>query len=186
MKTRLHTAAHRGFTLIESLVAITVLLTAIVAPMTIAYQGIAATNLARDQMIAQYLAQDAAEFIIAKKIENDIKIAQGETIDWKLGFIEECITPRGCYFDTFENLQILWTRCTATCPQLKYNINTHRYERVVDPDQTGKFTRTIVMELLINSNEVRVTVTVNWQSSLGIRSVPLRFNLFNQRKDNVV
>jgi prepilin-type N-terminal cleavage/methylation domain-containing protein len=49
------THAKAGFTLVEALVAISILLVAIIAPMQIAYQGIAFTKYAKNQLVAQYL-----------------------------------------------------------------------------------------------------------------------------------
>ena len=61
-----------GFTLVETLVAISILLLAVTAPLTIAYQGIASTSFVRDQIIATYLAQDAIEAIITQKRQNSL------------------------------------------------------------------------------------------------------------------
>lgn len=52
-----------GFTLIETMVAVTILLTAIAGPMSIAHQGAVLGRLTRDQMLASYLAQDAIEYV---------------------------------------------------------------------------------------------------------------------------
>lgn len=52
-----------GFTIIETLVAITILMIAIAGPMTIAQKGLNASKYARDQTTATYLAQDAIEFV---------------------------------------------------------------------------------------------------------------------------
>ena len=49
----------RGFTLIETLIAVLILTTAIAGPLTIASKGLTATLVAKDQISAFYLAQDA-------------------------------------------------------------------------------------------------------------------------------
>lgn len=53
----------KGFTIIETLVAIAILMISIAGPLTIAEKGYNAGILARDQVIAAYLAQDALEYI---------------------------------------------------------------------------------------------------------------------------
>ena len=59
--------SNAGFTLIESLVAISILLLSISAPLTIASKGLASSFFARDQITAFYLAQDAVEYIRDRK-----------------------------------------------------------------------------------------------------------------------
>ena len=53
----------KGFTLVETLVAISILMIAIVGPMTIAQNGLSSSIYAREQFIAQFLAQDALEYV---------------------------------------------------------------------------------------------------------------------------
>lgn len=56
-----HTKKNGGFTIIETLVAITILMIAIAGPLTIANQALHAALDARDQMIASNLAQETIE-----------------------------------------------------------------------------------------------------------------------------
>ena len=53
----------RGFTIVETLVAITVLMIAIAGPLVVASKGLTAAIYARDQMTATFLAQESMEFI---------------------------------------------------------------------------------------------------------------------------
>lgn len=54
---------NKGFTLLEALVAISILMVAISAPITIAQKGLSSAIYTKSQMIASYLAQDAIEYI---------------------------------------------------------------------------------------------------------------------------
>lgn len=54
---------NKGFTLIEVLVAIFVLITAVVVPLTIGSKAFAYSNFVRDQSTASYLAQEAMEYM---------------------------------------------------------------------------------------------------------------------------
>jgi len=57
---------NKGFTLIETLVAITILMISIVGPLTIAQKSLTAATIAKDQVIASFLAQELME-----QIKND-------------------------------------------------------------------------------------------------------------------
>ena len=53
----------RGFTLIETLVAITILTLAIAGPLTTASRALVAAEISRDQLTASYLAQQGLEYV---------------------------------------------------------------------------------------------------------------------------
>ena len=53
----------RGFTIVETLVAITILMIAIAGPLSIASKGLTAAVTSRDQMVATYLAQESLEVV---------------------------------------------------------------------------------------------------------------------------
>jgi prepilin-type N-terminal cleavage/methylation domain-containing protein len=57
---------NKGFTLIETLVAITILMISIAGPLTIAQKSLTAATIAKDQVIASFLAQEMIE-----QIKND-------------------------------------------------------------------------------------------------------------------
>jgi len=65
-----------GFTLIETLVAISLLTLSIVAPMALTAQSLATAYYARDQVTAFYLAQEAIEGVRALRDGQILQIAQ--------------------------------------------------------------------------------------------------------------
>ncbi|MDB5238913.1 MAG: seg [Candidatus Parcubacteria bacterium] len=73
--------AQKGFTIVETLVAITVLMIAIAGPLSIASKGLTGALASRDQMIASYLAQESIEVI---KNLRDNNLAAGDL--WLTGF----------------------------------------------------------------------------------------------------
>lgn len=105
-----------GFTLIEALVAISILMIAIASPMTLAQKGLSSASLSKDQMIAAFLAQDAIEAV--KNIRDQIAVSQ-TTGDWLTGptqdgFLSVCICPTDdrCNFDS-DNLKSCTIDTTA-------------------------------------------------------------------------
>jgi len=98
----------RAFTLVETLVAITVLLLSIAAPLSIAANALFSAYYARDQITAYYLAAEAIEYIKNSRdttFLNDIlnpAVPVEENTNWLLG-LEDCIESgvgfKGCYVD---------------------------------------------------------------------------------------
>ncbi len=73
-KIRKNTAG--GFTLVETLVAITVLMIAIAGPLVVASKGLTAALYARDQMIGTFLAQESME-VIKNTRDNNLTSGSG-------------------------------------------------------------------------------------------------------------
>ncbi len=63
-------APQRAFTLVETLVAITILLIAIVGPLYTLHKSVLASYTARDKLIASALAQEGLEYIRAVRGDN--------------------------------------------------------------------------------------------------------------------
>ena len=61
------TSGLRGFTLIETLVAITIITIAVSGPLFTASRAIVAAQIARDQLTASYLAQEGIEYVRAMR-----------------------------------------------------------------------------------------------------------------------
>lgn len=166
---------NRGFTLIETIVAIAVLALGITGPLVLAYNSLNATNLARDQVIATFLAQDAMEYILAKR---DVNREGGNWLD---GFMDDiCDDGNGCAIDTtigFNNGAIKDNNAS----------NAIRYDATKGYNYSSgsetKFTRRINMEVVESldggaDSEIRVDVTVEWGGVFG-REFTLTTHLFN-------
>jgi type II secretory pathway pseudopilin PulG len=102
----------RAFTLIEALVAVSILMIAIAGPMTLAQKSLMSATLSKDQMIAGFLAQDGIEAV--KNIRDQIarNTSSGPGVNWLTGtapdgFLSPCICsspstvhPDLCKFDS--------------------------------------------------------------------------------------
>ncbi len=97
---------NRGFTLVEALVAISILMVAIAAPMSLAQKGTGATEFSTDQMIATYLAQDAIEAV--KNIRDEVALTpyeDGVTKYWLEPFVGKCICSAGADCENFPDVE---------------------------------------------------------------------------------
>ncbi len=92
-----------GFTLVETLVAITILLLAIGGPMFAVSQSLKSSYYARDQITAFYLAQDAIEYI--RNLRDENALTGGTWSDFTSmsgGPISDCIGLT-CRVDSSDN-----------------------------------------------------------------------------------
>ncbi len=183
----------KGFTLVETLVAITVLLVGIIGPIYIATEGIKAAMYAKDQVIAGYLAQDALEYMIATQKQG--VFGGTAASDDQNG----CITPEGainsknCYIDTSNITTPYMHACFRYvngvaldrdfCPEMTYDDTKGYGYEGFDVDTatypagtlSSGFRRYINMERItgLGGNGIRFRVVVLWQANLFARNRPL-------------
>ncbi|MAF59283.1 MAG: prepilin-type N-terminal cleavage/methylation domain-containing protein [Candidatus Pacebacteria bacterium] len=156
----------RGFTIIETIVAITVLVVSVAAPLTLAARGLSSAFFARDQITAFYLTQEAVEFIRNKRDENVL----GED-NW----LAEFPATNGDPF-TIDVTDGDMDSCSGTCENLKFNTSTLLYN--YNSGDTTRFTRTVSINLL-NATEAEVIVTIAWTAGLFSRTFSIQENILN-------
>lgn len=98
-----------AYSLVEVLVAISILLLALVGPMTIAAKGLQASYYAREQAQATFLAQEGIEMIVAIRNEELLGSLNGTPSNFKHGWdwvsdqgsgkLTACFATTGCNFD---------------------------------------------------------------------------------------
>ncbi|HXK40185.1 MAG TPA: prepilin-type N-terminal cleavage/methylation domain-containing protein [Candidatus Paceibacterota bacterium] len=160
----------RGFTLVETLVAITVLVLGVTAPLTLGSQGLTASRVARDQVVATYLIQEAIEYI---RNTRDTNALSGTS--WLSG-LSECTTG-GCRIDVPADAV---ESCSGTCPALDYNDGTGLYGYNSGSGwEPTKLLRTVALEETVPGIEAKITVTVAWQDGLAGRTITTDEHLLN-------
>jgi len=91
----------KGFTLVETLIAISILMIAIASPINLAQKALSSAILSRDQMTASFLAQDGLEAI--KNLRDEIAI-RPDSLEWLSPFTRCMCTGNQC--DDFDYLRI--------------------------------------------------------------------------------
>jgi len=182
----------KGFSLVEVLVAIAILLMALVGPMTIAAKGIQSANYVREQTTAIFLAQEGIEAFIAKRNDEAIaSFASGNLAtswDWvtdtnKLPSV--CTASSGCNID-FRTSNPLTTAVgcgTPTNCSLYFDAtkNQARYSL----DNTGASTpyrRVIKVTSVLGGKGIQIESTVYWGTQLfgsNEQNVTLTSTLFS-------
>ena len=181
----------KGFTIIETLVAIAVLMIAIVGPLTVVEQALNQANYSRDQMIASYLAQDAMESIRNIR-DNNLLAGNSSGTSWLAG-LSACTPTSLCGIETapdptFSGSPIFTCTSQQACPlyiDQQTSVNGGFYTSV--PGSVGTlnlptvFTRTFSITSPSNglNDAAMVSVTVGWVSGTQTDQVNIQDMLFN-------
>ncbi|MEI7720216.1 MAG: prepilin-type N-terminal cleavage/methylation domain-containing protein [bacterium] len=177
-------AKFKGFTIVETLVAVMILSIAMAGSLALASKGLNTIVVARQEVNATYLAQDVMEYLRALRDTNCITASSltGTCANsaW-LGNLPTLCAGGGCFIDTVTDAQ---TACGATCPVMNYDETNHvyTYNAVTTTITPTVFTRTVYIQNPVggNASEASTTVLVSWPSVGGvIRSVRVHDNLYN-------
>lgn len=177
-----------GFTLVETLVAISIVSIVVIGTFTAVQQSLSTSMFARDQVAAFYLVEDAMEYIRNVRDTNSIYSLQstpyGTTVNWLNGLAatptDNCYFGKVCGIDSY--LKTTFT-CTGsggyTCPPLNQNINNGIYGYTNSSGwTTTRFIRYIQF-IQVNSHEVDVYVSVGWTSGGVNKLITVRQSLFD-------
>lgn len=166
----------RGFTIVESLVAISILVVSVIGAMSAIQSGISSYIFSKDQITAFYLAQEGFEQIRNIRDENNLS-----DLNWLNGIAENSDDP--CYFGEACTVSPIEetnaTRCSApgSCPVLHQDTATGFFGYNSSWPESI-FRREIELSS-VNANEISVTVTVYWSKGILNRQFKVRENILN-------
>lgn len=176
----------RGFTLVETLVAVTILSVAVVAPMSLTAKSLATAYYARDQIIAFHLAQEAIESIRHQRDNNILINVFGNPADLLAGIPATDGSP--FIVDTRDDSTSL---CPLQgCPPLQSNVELYGYRPgcampTTDCGESGgwgntRFTRIVRAQFVAGgTDEVLITVELQWRTgAFQPRSFTISDNLY--------
>lgn len=188
---RMPASGSKALTLVESLVAISILVIAVFGPMSIVAQSIRTAYLTRDQMTAFYLAQEAVEYVRNIKDQNSLRYSDPAT--WISGLdgtgrptinVTEPLTPVKYMLQLSAAGGYELIQC-ATCPKLNVNKVTREYgaPEVGGDDVASIYTRevsfwSVPLDDLVEK-EVVVQVVVRWSHTGNNYEYTVRDNLRN-------
>ena len=174
----------KGFTLIESMVALSIIMVAITVPLYNASKGLTAAKSVNYQLGASYLAQEGIEFVRMMR-DNEYLIALkagGADVSgdaWR-AFLQEppggsprgkntvsaCLGGNVCALDTADAFVSPLRQCLAPdCSDYPlYTVPLNgRYTLSADANNLSRYTRSIQVTSIVGAAaEVRVTSTVRW------------------------
>ncbi len=192
MKNKKNNNSKEGFTLVETLISLSIFSFAILGLMSVLGSGIANTHYAKTKLVASYLAQEGIEYM--RNIRDDFMLYSPSSAAGWAAFNVHLTRPQslcdvnGCYFDD-SNLDysnpskpmagIDLNLCAgqgAVCPDLLYDGATGKYGYASGfPSGYNRKIRTLV----IGAKETRVTSTVSWMQGSGAYSITFSENFFD-------
>lgn len=160
-----------GFTLVETLVAISILLIVIIGPMTIAQKGIQNAYFAREQVTAVFLAQEAIEAVRKFRDSDGLEVypvnpivGSESGLAWSWyddGAVipTSCADGTGCAYDVINDS---FEACSSGCA-LRRDTNGNYLH---DSGSPTPFTRKVYIEEEIGGEVVSVKVDVSWNTKI--------------------
>lgn len=183
-----------GFTLVETLVALSIFTVSILSLMVILGQGISNTNYAKTKIIASYLAEEGVEYIRNVRDTYALYPECSTGPAWnnfrnKLQS-NQCHNANGCDFDEqaldYGNslcpiTSLVMDRCNepgGLCRELLYNSLNGKYNYTTGTN--SGYIRKIKMDSVTGTtDEFKITSTVFWKQGSGSYSISFSDNLLN-------
>ena len=142
---------NKAFTLVETLVAISIFTVSLLGIMSVLASSISSTNYAKQKMTATYLAQEGIEYVRNMRDTDVLASVNNHPAGWtvfKLALPLPSNTPSDIFYPTTSGF--------------------------------SSFTRTITADTTtFGSDEVKITSTVTWNQGSGVQNVTFSENLFN-------
>jgi type II secretory pathway pseudopilin PulG len=166
----------KGFTLIETIVAIFILTMTIGALLTLAAGGFYSVRYARNQIIAESLIQESLEYV---RNDRDTNIAQGMPwTDW-VKKMDVCFGKGGCRVDVYTDTNKILP-CYDECKNISFYTKDgfYGYDDAIYPPSLAQgdpygtsFVRTVTMEYSTQDpNQIIVTSTMKWLNGTSPRT----------------
>lgn len=167
----------RAFTLIETMIAITILTFAVAGPLFTASRSIVAAQTARDQLTASYLAQEGVEFVRAMRDREYLNAYQAggltvSAVAWDNflnggndGSITQC-RAAACSMDLtrpmgYGNGSALFQCSGEACKLYTLASGVYATERSGQSGEITPFSRTI-QAVDVSGNDERIVSKVSW------------------------
>lgn len=176
----------RGFTLVETLVAISILSLSVLATFGAVQNGLRYSGLTRDQITAFYLIQEGMEYVKNIRDENALYNLGGSSRSWLYGMSaaggDLCYFGKTCELDL--NNSPTWKTCTGgfgTCDVLNLNSTTGAYGYNAGWPATT-FRRELQFSTVAgNTDEIRLTINVSWTNRGQNKSLQVSQLLYNRQ-----
>jgi prepilin-type N-terminal cleavage/methylation domain-containing protein len=181
--------ASSGFTLLETLVAVAILMISISSAFSLAPEGLAGSRFAKNQTTATYLAQEALEIVRSNR-DNKMIHSQdtADPLNW-LAKVSQCIDE----LCTVNPINLDMDQCSGSCPPVRTLLDTvndsliYGNGQYFESAQNSIFTRTVTIKKVLNKTigptrddtEIKVTVRVTWKEGVISKNTEVSEYLFD-------
>lgn len=174
-------ATERGFTIIETLVALSIFTFSILGLIVITSRGIADTNYTKNKLIAAYLAQEGIEMV--RNMRDSGALGGNMLTDTTGGALSGCHvsgTQTGCNIDAATLAVETCSLALRSCGSLRYDSASGLYVMgSANPTlPETPFSRLITITDT-SAFEAEITATVSWNQGATPRSVSTTETLFD-------
>ncbi len=176
--TKLFKQKNKGFTLIEALVSIAILVMAVTGAFTAAQSGISSSNFSKNQIIAFYLAGEGVEQIRNFRDQNGINAQNWLKDIAGIGAGYACDQGKVCMVDAVAGSISPCTGVNDTCPNLRLDPINGFYGYNAAYASSTIFNRQIRMTK-ISEDEWAISVIVDWSNKGMVRKFEIRENIMN-------
>lgn len=170
--------------MVETLVAIGILSISILATYTAVQSSLQKSTIAKDEIIAFYLAQEAMEYVKNVRDENALDSLDGSTVDWLRGLSAQasdaCYFGKTCTIDSANDAVANCASGAGTCPYLRQDATSGLVGYTAGWTQMP-FRREVQIQSVVAGEEVRVIVTISWTSRGATRSFQVNEIIFNRQ-----
>lgn len=166
-----------GFSLVETIVAVAIIILAIIGPLSLASRGIISAEYSRDQMRAYYLAEEGLEYV---HYVRDVNILNKNPDGWLGGFSNCNVAANssaGCGVDPNVNDSSNIRDCfnpeiTPSVCNLFFDSDAGTYTHNSTNNQSTIFRRWLKIYDVTNTKEKQIVVSVEWKTgSLPPRTI---------------
>lgn len=182
-----HIKTNKGFTLIETLVAIFILVLTVGALITLTAGGFYSVRYSRNQIVGNALMQEGLEYI--RNTRDNVSLEGIAWSDWRNEFASNgCFSVDGCRIDPYA-LTAPLQACVGQCPVTTYYQNQYfygyqgvQYPMTLTEGYPTTFRRTVRMRdaaSAVGQDHILVEVTVEWLNGLNTKAVTQSMLLTN-------
>lgn len=171
----------KGFTLVETLVSISIFTVSILGLMSVLASGISDTTYAKQKMTASYLAQEGIEYIRNMRDAYVLYPANGSWNSFS-SKLNNCKNNNGCGINSL--VPVTDNNFTFQCSASnKCNLNMQSdgsYNTNLGTGTDSGFIRVIKIDTAgLGSDELKVSSTVSWTQGSGGYNITFSEHLFN-------